>query len=602
MKVLAFDIETVGLGGDAVYCSWCDGGEPQGSIVNKVGYPDFTRLFIDTFLTHKYRGYIIVAHNGLRFDYLRLDWRLIASEGFTGRFYTAKNPNIIRGMNLKRGKHVWKLRDSFTYCQESLKGFAKLFATDNSQKGELDFEKESFDVHNPLHIDYALADAAALYSAVEGFSDMLEERFDVDITDGVTLSGFGFKSMKKLAKENGYGELPYLPAELENAVRSSYHGGFTSAFQIGNFTDLVYYDINSAYAYVMQDYPMPGGQGRLTYTKPRGMNLCFATVNFNDSFPYLISKPFNNKISGRYSGIVCGWFWDFELQLQRKLGADIDEHFWINWQGKDKRLSDFVAKCRELRNLDYHGPIGKLAKLMQNSVYGKCGAADHDIDIVLNLEKPNDDARILIDDVGREIAALWEVDSLKFTKGTMVHWASYITARVRWILMNYLLRVPQEDWIYCDTDSLIVPAKYKQNFVDGLGEDYGQLKLEGELETFELRAPKTYRGKTKEGKPKEAAKGIPRKRTPEAWDTGTATYEGMRSFFYTMRGKLRGESFTSYSRTTKRRLSSPANIACGSFVNNRWQPLRVCAISNPVDIAAVPVPGFLINEVIDNVG
>ena len=166
----------------------------------------------------------------------------------------------------------------------------------------------------------------------------------------------------------------------------------------------------------------------------------------------------------------------------------------------------------------------------------------------------------------------------------MVHWASYITARVRWQLMMYLMLVPQKDWIYCDTDSFVVPAKYKKLFKKFIGEDYGELKLEGELKEFIINAPKTYRGITNQGKNKDAAKGMPKYSAAIAWRDGKAVFEGSISLYSTMKGRLLNKETGKHTRSIERRLSGPTSVRCGSYVEGVWTPRQICASFDPASV------------------
>lgn len=569
-KLLAFDTETIGLGGDAIFVSWCDGVDPHGRKLTR--RHTLTDWLLEVVLNERYDRHFIVAHNGLRFDFARIDWLRLVQSGFEGRIFTAKNINTVRGFDLKKGRLLWRFRDSITFCPLSLDEFSKLFAPDFRKK-TLDFSKTNFDPDNKQHVAYALRDAEALFHSCQAYDDFLREDFNVTMMDAVTLSGVGMKAVRTISKEQEYEAFPALDTRLEQVVRSSYHGGFVCAFRVGNFRDCLYYDVNSAYAYIMKKYPMPAGAPVVAASEKYHdlLSLKLATVDFKNSYPYLISRP--DGLAGRFKGVVTGWFWDFELELQESLGAEIKVWKQIVWPDSDNRLFHFVGKCESVRHRDYNGPMGQLAKLLQNSVYGKFGAAKHQEDIVLSLKCPDDRAFPILDDEGNFIEGLWSIPSNENRiKLTMVHWASYITARTRWLLMSFLLKVPQDQWIYCDTDSFIVESKAEKIFQKFIGKSYGDIKLECVFKTLNVMAPKVYIGYDGDGKSKVAAKGIPRRHREQAFKDRRAEFESTRSFMFNLKGKLKRNHPGVYSRSLTRELSGAHSIQCGSYENGIWTP------------------------------
>ena len=569
--ILSFDIETRGLGGAACYVSWCAGEKAQG--IELSGDSELTNFFMDYVLTPANNGCIIVAHYGMRFDYLRLLWGKIADEGYIGRFFCGKNENNIVGIDLKKSGNTWKLRDSYNYFPGTLAEFVSLFAKEH-KKGVIDFSKVMFNPKNKKHVEYALNDAKILHAAFISYNTMLEEWFNVSVTETITLSGASYKSMKRLSKDKGYSDMERLIPSLESKVRSSYHGGMTCGWKVGEFKNIVYYDINSAYAHVMEKYLMPHGSCIVSTSKPLNDENCliFAVVYIGDEFPFLISRPDDKSTYGRYAGKICGWFWGFELARQEKLGSVVFKFIWMIWLCGDDRQKHFVAKCRKLRNTDYNGPLGLLAKRVQNSCYGKHGAAVKDYDVVLSADKPLK-GTCIINAKGDPVQSLWYVPS-NAPDRTMVHWASYVTARARVILLDYLLRVPRNEWIYCDTDSFMVPVKYQKIFKNDCGVEYGKLKCVGIFSNVEIRAPKTYRVRKSNEPWRITAKGIPAKRAPVAWINGEAIFDASMSLGLVLKGRhLEGSS---YIHRVTRALSSPTTVTQGHYIHGLWTANRCC--------------------------
>ncbi len=563
--IIAFDIETIGLGGQACFVSWCVDGNAYGKKLR--GDKQFTQWFMDELLQPANNGALIFAHYGMKFDLLRLDWFTIAEAGYTGRFYHGKDSNNIKGIDLMKNKKKYKIRDSFCYFPGSLDSFVKTFASKKFKKGKIDFSKTTFDKNKKAHVDYAINDSLVLWRALEGMRAMLNERFGVDLYETVTISGTSYLSMKRSAKADGFEPMLKLDPEYEDIVRGSYHGGMTCAFRLGKFTDVLYLDINSAYAHVMENYSMPTGTPILTVSKPKSkcIKLVEAVIDMGEAFPFLLCE--HDGRVGRYSGTIRGWFWECELERQVELGAKVTEHKWLCWPEVDTRQTHYIERCKALRFENYSGALGTLAKLMQNSCYGKHGAALNLFDLVLSLEQPKKGLPI-VTTTGELIQALWTVES-ESNNRSMVHWASYITACVRCELMGLLMRVPREAWLYCDTDSIMIPLKYRAKYKNVIGKAYGQLKIEGKLDSVEIRGPKHY--KIKEGRTVTfRTKGIPRKQAAKAWTTGEAVYDAGHSLGVVMRGKQKEGN--KYITRTTRRCSSAGNVYCGSYVRGVWTP------------------------------
>lgn len=575
--VVAFDIETRSLGGEAIYVTWCDGGEPHGQVLK--GDNALTDWFIKTILVPEFDKHIIVAHFGLRFDYLRLRWNILARAKHKGVFFAAKSLNNIRGINLRRSIYHWLLRDSFNYFPGSLDEFCKTFAPE-FKKGHIDFSKEKFDPRKRRHVNYALNDSRILWHAVKNYNATMLEAFNVSIFDAITVPGLALKCIKRMSANNGYPKPDLLPEKFEEAVRSSYHGGLTCAFKVGTFTNVLYYDIRSAYAKIMRDFAFPSGQVIWTFNRPATQDcLVFATVHIGDEFPFIVSR---GTVKGeavhkaRFKGTVTGWFWEFELDIQSRLGSAVKRWCWLIFTERDDRHRDFIQTCQRFRDRDYKGPIGMLAKLMQNSGgYGKYGSEPLMHEVKLGMDKPNGIACPAMLDDGTDIEGLWIVSKIR-RQWTLVHWASYITARARCMLMEYLMRIPEKEWIYSDTDSFIVPDKYESIFKSDVGDDYGQLKLEYHIaprqkfKSIEINAPKTYRIRKHQPGAKDVyhAKGMPARSVAAAFSKGKVTFDASRSLGVVMRGKFKkGER---YRHTVKRTLSNPYSVAHGKFIKGVW--------------------------------
>lgn len=568
-KIVAFDIETHGLGGDPVYWSWCDGADSGGEPLE--GCRDFTERFTERLLSRRYEGAVIVAHNGLRFDFLRFNYSVFVEHGFTVRVWKAHDS--IRGMDFVRERKVWRLRDTVTWSPSTLADFSHTFAPSGFEKAKSpDWENEVFDVENPLHTRYAINDSVILQKAAQGYNYFLNDKFGITVRKAVTCSGFSIRALKEFLG----GPIPDWPLSTDALGRESYHGGLTCAFRNGVFNDVVYLDINSSYGAVMINNPLPCGlpfrvPGKI---KLPGDHLVMATVEIPVGvFPFIMARD-EKGFFHRMTGIFTGVWWNFELDLQQELGGCVRNiHARYGFPSQFDGVQRFVSRLAEVRHQDYNGPLGKLAKLMTNSIYGKFSSRPNPTQLVICAEQPNDSIPYMSPHYGY-IDYCWLVKNRR-QPTTRIFWGSYITAKAREQLIRYLMLTPQSEWIYTDTDSIAVPRRFLKVYRPHLSSEYGKLKLEGKLITFDVRAKKVYRGQSADGTWIYRAKGIPRKLIREAFDTGTISYEQMVGLSVHIKGDIVSGDDKIFIKKATRTLSGPESCLSGTFRKGRWVP-KIC--------------------------
>ena len=213
-----------------------------------------------------------------------------------------------------------------------------------------------------------------------------------------------------------------------------------------------------------------------------------------------------------------------ELIFAANHGYEILEIYsGIVWEKMIFPFNNFIEKCKKIRK-DYAVPPGTpisaeelLAKLMQNSLYGKFGSrrervklsarhliSDGDFEKLENA-KPYDDA-------GNWFTQLDPDDSGR----TLPSWAVFITAHARLKLLQAVYSVGVENVIYGDTDSITIKAGTEKDL--DIGDLYGQFKKEKVWKEFRAIAPKVYSGILEDGSRRGAAKGLPKKNlTSENW-------------------------------------------------------------------------------------
>lgn len=589
-NIIAFDIETVGLGGDACFWSWAgehgSGGSPcaDGS--------DFTAQFMDRCLTRQYAGGVVVAHNGLRFDYLRLDYPMILDAGYSIRVWQGSGD--IRGMDIVKGRNVWRLRDTVTWSPSTLAAFVQLFGPPGTGKlSSPDWDKETFDIHNPDHVRYAIHDSEILYSAASGFDRFMREETGIGVRDGVTLSGMTVKALRKSI----VGELPSFPLQTDPLGRESYHGAITCAFRVGTFDNLIYLDINSSYASCMLENDLPTGVPFRCGADARlpGDHLVIATVEIPVGvFPFLIARDERGQWH-RMNGVIRCLCWNFELDMQEALGGRVLAiHARYAFPESFSGVRRFVDQMARIRERDYHGPVGQLAKLMQNSLYGKFSCRPIEYNTVIAMEPPCPEATPFRGSDGNLVPWHWCIPSNRKTV-TRVFWGSYITAKARTKLMDYVRMIPPQDWLYSDTDSLLIPRRHLDIYRKHIGSEYGKLKVEGEIKRIDIRAKKVYAGEMSNGELRFKAKGIPKRLRQQSFQSkkgdtynvrgekikstrdNQVWYEQSIGLSVAIQGNLRlKENPKVFTKISPRTLSGPGSLTSGRYDSSgRWVP-KIC--------------------------
>jgi len=396
------------------------------------------------------------------------------------------------------------LRDSYALWNSPL---AKLASTFCPELPKLDIDIGNFDPSNPDHITYAKRDVEILLVGLPRLFDQIGEHFQV--VAGATTAGTALKAWQKtLGMDEIYNASEYGPQE--EFIRQAYYGGLVFLTDTKVHKNARTYDVNSSYPSVMCDYGVP--YGRCFYSDDylsgkMGIYRCRVKAPDNLIVPILPAR--NARGSMRwYKGEFDTCVTNVELIFAAKHGYEILEIYeGICFEETVFPFDDLVELCKMLRE-GYKGTATEaIAKLMQNSLYGKFGARRQRLRM-MNAAKMDEDDFIgatPYDDEGH-----WYTKSeLDVDMRCLPQWAVFITAHARLKLLSTIYAVGPANVLYGDTDSITV----KDGYSDGIdsGSKYGQWKLEKEWAEFRAIAPKVYSGILLDGKRVGAAKGLPRK-------------------------------------------------------------------------------------------
>lgn len=500
--ICAGDVETDGLGGELLAIQW-----GMFSTVQVAVGEDKLDKFFDDFLNHPYPC-VWFFHFG------QYDWRYFLQwfedNDLEVQMRMRTETDIYEIRCRRKGIKEWSvMRDSYALWSHPLKKLADSFCPEIPK---LKIDIEHFDPTNEEHLKYAKRDVEILLLGLPRLFDMISEHFGVN--PSATAAGTAMKAWQySLNKTQIYDAQELNEAEL--FIRQGYYGGIVFLTSTRSYENCETYDINSSYPAAMLEYGVPCG--RPNYTTDFDIDYTgFYHVRVrcpNDIIvPILPSR--NNKgsmvwRSGEFDTVVSTQ----ELKFAVEHGYDVLDVFeGYVFENVEFPFNDFINHCREVR-FQFKGLTPEfVAKLLQNSLYGKFGARRErtqlvhfdakDIDSYSNL-KP-------LDETG-----LWyTTNETDVDMRCLPQWAAYITANARLRLLKAVYAMGPENCLYGDTDSIIVTENADVNKIS-VGKEYGQFKLEKRWKVFRALAPKVYSGVLQDGTWKGAAKGLPRKNLTE---------------------------------------------------------------------------------------
>lgn len=495
--VCAGDVETDGLGGKLLMIQWGFLGQikhASGETMIADFFEDFLQLP---------RPAIWYFHFG------QYDWRYFLEYIEQNKLLVEigmRTENDVYEIRVKRNeKDAWcVMRDSWALWSHPLEKLAQAFCPEIPK---LKIDIEHFDPKNPEHIEYARRDVQILLLGLPRLFDALSQHFGVNA--GATAAGTALKAWQKtLPKDKIYDCQQYNETEL--FIREGYYGGLVFLTNNRINSDCITFDRNSSYPAAMLEYGVPVGRPQYTQEYDEqftGIYRCKVRAPDNLIIPILPAR--NERGAMRwYRGEFETTVTARELQFAAQNGYEIlDIYEGYCWEETEFPFTDFINLCRFLRK-EFKGKTEEqLAKLMQNSLYGKFGTRRERTRM---LSAHFADEEDLIGAAPFDDAGLWYVKKeLDTEMRCMPHWAVFITANARLSLLEQAYNAGPENVIYGDTDSLTL-KRGVENTID-VGDEYGQWKLEKEWQVFRAIAPKVYSGILADGTFKGAAKGLPRK-------------------------------------------------------------------------------------------
>lgn len=325
-------------------------------------------------------------------------------------------------------------------------------------------------------------------------------------------------SMDLFRRQYQTASIPCLPEETQKELLKGYYGGRVECFRLGEFQgDLYGNDFNGMYVSVMIDGNLPEIESLKRKRTPdlSREGMAHVTVNIPE---HLWAGPLPNRDNktGKLTfpvGKLTGWWAYNELRSALNSGVTITKvHDAYHSERCLPYLRDMMIKLRGIReNPETPAPVGQLAKLLGNSLYGKWCQRVEDFDYMTlaqySLMLRSGDPRMHEYDLSSakiylQFSLVRLEKPMGFARHSNVIWGACITGGARNKLFAHL---DESTSYYCDTDSVLGEQGYPKT------KKLGALALKDEYSHLVIRGNKLYAGFSREQKDWEAhAKGIPR--------------------------------------------------------------------------------------------
>ncbi|NDF15410.1 hypothetical protein EB061_08825, partial [bacterium] len=390
-----------------------------------------------------------------------------------------------------------------------------LFPTSLASLGDaIGLEKLKFDANSR---DYVMRDCEIILEALTHLRDTLDS-FKVKKIPN-TLGSMCVRVWKAMGGRNW--------SCHSDICKDTIFGGRVELFSKGGEGCVMWTDVNSLYPWAMtQKYPHECKQ--TSDMKEYGLTEATVDVPMQPYAPL----PYRTKEADGFSGISegsilfpCGRFtgtWtNHELRnAVENHGVKILKlHYTFGTDRASDYYGNFVKKFYKKR-LESKTPAYKLIyKLLMNNLYGQLGMSGKVIKTCklteIDLKRiQRGDLRVQM--IGNNVLKEFFIPLPEHCN--YLH-ASYVTSYGRLRLLEFMRKVPPEDMVYCDTDSLFFFAKdWKAPFPTGDG--LGEMKLEDKGSRITTYAPKVYSINDI-----VKAKGVPRRLARKFVEQGYVEYD-----------------------------------------------------------------------------
>lgn len=505
-EIAGFDIETDGIGGPFIE------GEIWTSDGDGVRSTDLYKLF-EWILDHP--QYLYLSHNGSGYEFAYLaplvydfvsnhpDWEFHPTVQGDSRFVQFLLTKYDREKLTRYGKPTKlaeiDLRDTFCLWPMKLSKVADAFCPEYP-KGDIDFEKETYNPGNERHRQYLHRDCEILVVAYQRYRENVRTVFGSEL--GITA---GSTAMRAFKANIAAGKTYYRDRKSESLVRAAYYGGLVlPGHQVGEWGLTGCIDVNAAYANQQKTHLYPVGASYYT-THMREDRIGFFEVHC--IVPECVFDTLGfNPIPRKDKDGLCwptGEFDTFlstpEIMYAREKGCTVDIIVGYEWDRTEDVFSTFIGLCEEWE-IKEEGRYKPSVKQQRNSLYGKFGSKETHKTLTFSHEPIDGAEPVFIEKTGEWVEGLWTITEKLDTDYMLPHWAALITAYERLYLMRFIEEAYKNgaENVYTDTDSLKFSLPILEKMVINgeipIGDRYGEFKLEEICSSFVLIGSKCFYG------------------------------------------------------------------------------------------------------------
>ena len=365
-------------------------------------------------------------------------------------------------------------------------------------------------------IQYLRNNLEGLFSAIQKFSTIIYDKYTIDITKCTTISSLSYKIFLTnfyKTKDN----VKVIGGIVEKDIRNAHYGGVTAINQ-NHATNVFYYDMNSQYPSAMRN-PMPVGNPTLhsNIDLDNSFGFIYAHILVPDNQMSLIPYRTELGVIEYPSTDFSGWYFSEELKALKLLNYQIKVEGGYIFENSSSVFTSFVEKIYHERisaKKDNNHTIANIIKLLLNSLYGKTGmnsintfskiihnddlqSFDIQYTVIKHIHLPNDYTLVvahnqqnieLIELLNSTINSTKPMTTGKYTQSS-VPLAAAISSYAR-ISMHPFKTLAENDWIYSDTDSIILEKELDQQWVSPY--ELGKMKLEYNVKEVFYLGPKFY--------------------------------------------------------------------------------------------------------------
>jgi hypothetical protein len=230
-------------------------------------------------------------------------------------------------------------------------------------------------------LNYLSNDLNCLMSVIDIFNKYILEKFDIQMTECLTLPRLSLNIFKK--DYMGKSKIPLINKKnMYNFIRKGYYGGISEVYK-PYIDNGFYYDVNSLYPFAAKN-PMPGTECYFIEDfSGLGLNLdelfgfFYCKVKTNEGYLGLLPIHKNGDLilpNGEFDGV---WFSE-ELKYARDNGYDIKVIKGYNFNKIYNVFDKFVDELYEIKSKS-KGAVKAMYKFLLNALIGR---------LALGLNKP----------------------------------------------------------------------------------------------------------------------------------------------------------------------------------------------------------------------